>query len=368
MKRLFQSLAFVLSGILLIPIPGFSQDIHFDVVKNPTDGSAGDPSGNVLAMTQDKQGYVWFGTSNGLFRYDGFQYSTYRNQPLNPNSISSNYIECLTTDKEGYIWIGHFLLNGGLDRLDPATGVATHFRHNPNDKYSLGSDSVTAIIQGKDGAIWVGTNVGLDRLDTKTNQFFHYQYHADDPGSLSFNQVRTIYEDKEGTIWVGTGNPFIQENPKFEGGLNKLNKKTGKFTRYLHSEKDPHSLIDNRVCAIFEDSKKNFWVGTAGEGLHKMNRATGTFERLFYDSSHPDKLSRPPVQKALGFVTDVITFITEDIKHRLWIGTIQGGIHVYDPATQKTAYYGTGKNSKEKLNDNNFWKAYTTTDLSLIHI
>ena len=159
MKRLFQCLAFALSGILLIPFHGFSQDIHFDVVKNPTDGSIGDPSGNVLAMTQDKQGYLWFGTTNGLFRYDGFQYTTYRNQPLNPNSISSNYIECLTKDKEGYIWIGHFLLNGGLDRLDPITGITTHFRHNPNDKSSLASDSVTAIIQGKDGAIWVGTNI-----------------------------------------------------------------------------------------------------------------------------------------------------------------------------------------------------------------
>ena len=173
------------------------------------------------------------------------------------------------------------------------------FAINENDASSLANDSVSVILQGTDGTIWVGTNGGLDRFDRKTNKFFHYTYNVNDSTSLSCNQVRALYEDKQGTIWVGTGNPYVwPENPKVsKGGLNKLNKKTGKFTRYLHNEKDPHSLIDNRVRAIFEDSHGNFWVGSAGDGLHKMDRTKGTFERLLYDPSHPDKLSRPPVQK-----------------------------------------------------------------------
>ena len=147
------------------------------------------------------------------------------------------------------------------------------------------------------------------------------------------------------------------------GGLNKLNKKTGKFTRYLHDEKDPHSLIDNRVRAIFEDSRGNFWVGTAGDGLHTMDRTKGTFERHLYDPSHPDKLSRPPVKNTSSYGgVDHITFITEDNKGRIWIGTFEGGINVYDPSTQKVSYYGADKNSKEKLGDNYFWTAYKTRD------
>ncbi len=96
---------------------------------------------------------------------------------------------------------------------------------------------------------------------------------------------------------------------QMNGGLNKLNKKTGKFTRYLHDEKDPHSLIDNRVRAIFEDSRGNFWVGTAGDGLHTMDRAKGTFERHLYDPSHPDKLSRPPVKNIISNALLIISLL-----------------------------------------------------------
>ena len=204
--------------------------------------------------------------------------------------------------------------------------------------------------------------LGLDRYDGKTNKFYHYKYNVNDPTSISSNQVRVIYEDKEGTIWVGCGNPFVSENPSHEGGLNKLDVKTGKFTRYLHKDNDPNSLMDDRVRAVYEDSHGNFWVGSAGDGLHKMDRKNGTFERLLYDPSHPEKLSRPPVQRTFDYATDHITFITEDVKGLLWIGTFQGGINVYDPASQKVAYYGTGKNSKEKIQDNNFWTAYKARD------
>src|SRR4030095_14825744 len=165
---------------------------------------------------------------------------------------------------------------------------------------------------------------------------FHYENDPNDPSSLSCNTVRALYEDKQGTLWVGTGSAFYGENPGYEGngGLNKLNKETGKFIRYMHDEKDPHSLIDNRVRAIFEDSRGNFWVGTAGDGLHTMDRSKGTFERHLYDPSHPDKLSRPPIKKIYPDVVDHITFITEDIKGRIWIGTLEGGINVYAPSTQ----------------------------------
>ncbi len=110
----------------------------------------------------------------------------------------------------------------------------------------------------------------LTGLIIKQIAFFHYRNNVNDPSSLSCNKVKAIYEDKQGTIWVGTGTTWAQYNRENEGGLNELNKKTGKFTRYMHNDKDPYSLIDNRVRAIFEDSRSNFWVGTAGDGLHTM--------------------------------------------------------------------------------------------------
>ncbi|HEY6976760.1 MAG TPA: two-component regulator propeller domain-containing protein [Chitinophagaceae bacterium] len=333
----------------------FAQDIHFSKVPRPSEDA-----GSLIAdITQDTQGFLWLATSNGLYKYDGYQYTSYHNEPFNPNSLSNNNIYAVIADKAGYIWIA--TSSSGIDRLNPATGIFTHFRHDRNDPGSLINDGTLTVNQDSEGTIWIGTLGGLDRYDNRTNKFFHYTHKASDPSSLSCNVVMTIYEDKQGTLWVGTGTPF-EGFDSCIGGLNKLNKQTGKFTRYLHDDKDPHSLIDNRVGTIFEDSHGNFWVGTAGDGLHTMNRAKGIFERHLYDAAHPDKLSRPPVKNTYSGAEDYITFITEDGKGRIWIGTFEGGINVYDPFTQKTYYYGAGTNSKEKLENNDFWATYKTGD------
>ncbi len=93
-----------------------------------------------------------------------------------------------------------------------------------------------------------------------------------------------------------------------------------------------------------------------------MNRSTGEFERHLYDSLHPEKLSRPPLKHDISYVVDHITFIIEDFKNRIWIGTLQGGINIYDPATQKISYYGANNGAVEKLTDDKCWTAYTTRD------
>jgi ligand-binding sensor domain-containing protein/signal transduction histidine kinase len=344
--------------LLFLPLTGLGQDIHFDLVHRPQDQLGA----TVIALVQDQRGFLWIGTTNGLFKYDGSQYTAYHNQASNLNSLSDDVIECVAADQQGYIWIGCLQNTSGLDRLDPTTGIFSHFRHNENDAYSISSDTVYAILQDHEGTIWVGTGNGLDRYDSKTNRFYHYQHKENDPSSLSFNQVRAIYEDKEGVLWVGAGSAWPEENIRKEGGLNKLDKRTGKFKTWLHNDKDPNSLTDNRIRAIFEDSHGNFWVGSAGDGLHKMDRKTGRLERLLYNPSHPDGLSRPPVQGNYSGGEDHITFITEDIQGRLWIGTHTGGINVYDPATKKSSWYGLGKNSREKLQENNFWAACRTRD------
>lgn len=131
----------------------------------------------------------------------------------------------------------------------------------------------------------------------------------------------------------------------------------------MHEPANPQSLVDNQITAIFEDSRGTFWVGTAGDGLHTMNRDKGLFERHSYDAANPEKLSRPPVHNVnTASVTDYITFISEDQNGNIWIGTLNGGINVYDYATKEVAYYGSENNSKEKINDNRFGAAYRTRE------
>jgi signal transduction histidine kinase/ligand-binding sensor domain-containing protein len=337
---------------------GLAQDVHFTVIPPPNN----EPLYQITGMAQDPQGFIWIGCQNGLRKYDGHQYTSYYNDPLNPNSLADSWVESIFADKDGIIWIG--TEGSGLDRFDPATGSFIHYRHKKNDLNSIANDHVTAIIKDDDGALWLGTDRGLDKFEPKTGRFFHHIYNSNDPGSISNNTVRVLYQDKMGTIWVGCGSIFPNETPKGAGGLNKLDKKTGRFTRYLHDDKDPNSLIDNRVRAIFEDSRGTFWVGTPGDGLHTMDRKKGTFEHHAYNPAHPDKLSRPPLKRIMPRLEDEITFITEDITGKIWIGTFQNGINVFDPKTQKVVHYSADKN-KTGLATDALWYAYKTRDGSI---
>ncbi len=317
---------FILQFLLCKICTAQNQQLTFNLVPPPIGLHPG-----TFAGVQDRQGYMWIGTYQApLRRYDGYHYSFYSNDPLDSNSLAENWVEALCAGRNGVIWVG--TASHGLDRLDPATGIFTHFRYNPKNKNSLSNNSVGAILEDREGMLWIGTQRGLNRFDPNTGTFQHYYYNPNDPYSLSCNQVMKIYEDMHGTIWVGTGSVWLGEGGATdEGGLNRFDKKTGKFIRYVNDPNNPHSLINNKVKAIFEDSRGTFWVGTAGDGLHTMDRAKGTFQRHLYDPAHSEKLSRPPQKKIRPFADDHITFIIEDAAGAIWIGTFGNGLNRYDP-------------------------------------
>ena len=205
--------------------------------------------------------------------------------------------------------------------------------------------------------MWVGTHGGLHRFHPKNGTFTRYQHNPQDSTSLSHDQVRALYQDRQGTLWVGTGSPWDSEPG--EGGLNRFNPETGAFTRYLHNPKDPGTLIDNKVRAIYEDSWGTFWVGTLGDGLHTMDREKGTFIRHQYDPNQPDKLSRTPIR---GKNQDGVSFIREDATGAIWVGTIGGGISRYDPATEKVVHYVSGTTSTCGLKDNDVWQVLNSKE------
>ncbi len=314
----------------------------------------------VTAMTQDPEGYMWFGTKRtGLYRYDGYDIVPYKNQVSNTNSLSYDAVESLYADKDGIIWIGTF--GKGLDRFDPATGRFTHFRSSPADAGSLANDTVICITEDSRHNLWLGTYGGVSRLDKKTGKIISYKHNENDNTSLSCNQVRAVYQDREGTIWIGTGSGFYENDSCSRAGLNRLDSRTGKFTHYFHDKNDPTTLTDNRVRAIYEDRKGVFYVGTAGDGLHIMDRNTGKFTRLLYDPKHPERLSRPPLRHNLGIADDHITFINEDATGALWIGSFNG-VNRYDPVTKKVQYFPSLSDSSSPTPDNVAWMTFTSND------
>jgi ligand-binding sensor domain-containing protein len=315
---------------------------------------------NIVGMCQDNKGFIWLADNfNGLLRYDGSELISYKSNPRNSNSLISDNLECLYAGSKGNIWIG--TAQNGLDRLDPETKTFTHFQHNSADTASLRSNKVGALLEDHGGTLWVGTNKGVDTLNRLTGKFTHIEGNSEDGLSLSDEQVRVLYEDRSGTVWIGCGNPFDTNEPLLHG-LYRFDKADGKITRYRHQEKDSTTLIDNRVRAIFEDSRGVFWIGTAGDGLHIMDREKGTFHRCLYDPKNSQKISRPPVNIHALYAADHITFINEDMLGCIWIGTYAGGINRCNPATKTIEYFGTSANGSHKINKNDFWSVLKTKD------
>jgi signal transduction histidine kinase/ligand-binding sensor domain-containing protein len=319
----------------------FAQQSKFSKIPYP-------PEGNIWTGTQDLNGYMWF-TGEGVHRFDGYSYKSYFHDPGNPSSLTAGRTDFILADREGYIWIGS--IRNGLDRLDPQTGIFTHYRHNPGEVNTISSDTLSALMIDTQGRIWIGTEYsGLNRLDPKTGKITRFKHDPRDSGSLSMDQIMTIYEDRQGTIWVGTGYFWPQaELTAIKGGLNRFNPAEENFTRYLHDPGDTTSLLDNRVRAIYEDSKGRFWVGSAGDGLHTMDRKTGRFKRHQYNASDPDGLSRPPIKNTMTWVDDIITFINEDATGTLWIGTLSGGLNSYDPVKRSMTYRATLNDSSSEV-------------------
>jgi signal transduction histidine kinase/ligand-binding sensor domain-containing protein/CheY-like chemotaxis protein len=258
----------------------------------------------VLSIVQDQQGFMWFGTQDGLDRYDGYDFTVYKHDPADPHSLSNNYILALYVDRAGILWIGTW---GGLNYFDAATERFNAYRHDPADPTSLGDDKVQAIFEDAAGVLWVGTeNGGLNRLDRETGRFTRYVNDPNDSHSLSHNYVNVIYEDRAGTLWVGT----------YGGGLEKFDRETGRFTHYRYVQNDPYSLSDNVVMAIYEESNGTFWVGTKNGGLNRMERETGRFTRHRHDPDDPHSLSH-----------DHVSVVLEDQQAVLWVVTYGGGLN-----------------------------------------
>jgi signal transduction histidine kinase/streptogramin lyase len=327
-----------------------TQKISFEEVRNLN----GNSLGKINAMVQDKQGFLWFSDqSNGaIVRYDGYNMTFFNHDPENPNSLGGPYPESMWVTESGIIWIGFY--GQGLDRFDPVSNTFTHYRHDPNNPESLAHDYVWAVLEDHSGNIWVGTENGLDLLDREKDTFKHYRYSEDDPKSLSYNVVRSLYEDRAGTLWVGTGWPFATHIK--EGGLNRFNRESETFTRYLHDPDDPHSLIGNKVRAILEDSYGNFWVGTDGDGLHRMDRETGKFTRHTFDARNPGKLSRSPVGPRDPAAH--ITFLLEDSDRHIWIGTNDNGISRFDPVKGTVAHFDDSADPSNLIETNEGWGTY----------
>ncbi len=277
----------------------------------------------VYSIAQDARGFMWFGTEDGLNRFDGYQFTVYRADANDPASLGNNTVYALERARDGTLWIGTW--GGGLARYLPGSDSFEAYRHDPANPRTLSHDMVFEIFEDSAGDLWVGTlGGGLNRFDPESGEFQRFPHDPDDPGSLSGDRVVSILEDSAGVLWVGTDG----------AGLNRLDRETGRFARYRSSD-EPDSLSSDRVFALLEDRSGQLWVGTHGGGLNRMDRASGRFERFRHDPEDPRSLS-----------SDQVLALHEDRAGRLWLGTgviwtgaFGGGLNRLDPETREFSSY-----------------------------
>ncbi len=297
-----------IKDIVSVTVPRDRRPRHNDIRFDRMSIAEGLSQSTVQCILQDRRGFMWFGTEDGLNQFDGYSFTVFRHDPQDANSLSTNYVRCLLEDQTGALWIGTW--GGGLDRLDPETGQFTHYKHNPVDRHSLGHDNILCLYEDRSGRLWIGTGGGgLDLFDRENDRFIHHEHAPHDERTLSDNAVSAVLEDQWGELWVGTA----------QGGLNRLTPGRGQFTHYRSVSENPHSLSSDRITAIHEDSEGVIWIGTADGGLCRLDRQNDRFIRLQHSSEDPTSLSSNGVQA-----------IYEDRSGVLWIGTSEGGLDRYD--------------------------------------
>ncbi len=254
---------------------------------------------------------MWFGTRDGLNKYDGYQFTVYRNDPKGKNSISNNYVPDIVESANGDLWIATW--GGGLNRFDREKGIFISYKHDAKNERSIAGNFITTIKEDANGNLWIGTEAaGLDMYEKKTKTFIHYKFDSNNTQSISDDFIRTIYRDKENKLWIGT----------MHGGVNIFDARTKTFTRFQHNDKIATSLSFNDIYAIFEDSKQQMWIGTNGGGVDLLNRKNNEFRHYKNDIHNINSLCRNEAH-----------VINEDGDNNIWVGTENGGLSVLNPAT-----------------------------------
>ncbi len=227
----------------------------------------------VYDMLQDRLGFLWFATDDGLNRFDGYEFKVFRNNANDKNSISDNSVWTIIEDRFGKIWMG--TKDGFVNCYDPVLDKFTSWQIKSD--ITKENPITTIYIDSKD-SIWIGTyRSGVYKFNPNTGKTSHWFYNPNDSTSICNNYISSIVEDKNGNIWVGTFN-----------GLNKLDPKTS-MTKFKHYFKNKNCLSDNLIWAMTQSQhdKNKMWIGTAN-GITILNTATNTFTQI--DIPNPDNL------------------------------------------------------------------------------
>ncbi len=311
-------------------------------------------SSSVNCIFQDDKGFIWIGTNDGLNRYDGINFVTFKNDPADTNTLYDNSVLTLKEDHNHNMLIG---TTQGLSMYNREKDQFLNYINNKSSPLRGINCTVRSIAEDSLGNLWLATHIGLIYFDRQNNKIINYTHDPDDPGSISYNETECVFIDSRNDVWAGTQkglNLFQPESFSFrsfagnndqadnvsdafvkyiiedkEGyiwfatygqGLFRMHNtdiESGRFTGYRHVPGNSRSLVADRILSLFSDEKGDLWIGTENHGLDVFDREKEIF--WHYRSNEFDQYC---------FDNKSIQFIYRDNKDNLWIGTFSGGVHI----------------------------------------
>ena len=355
------------NGIDKIDIKNNKNIISFKTGDGKFDISEND----IYVVRYDPKGYIWAGAlKEGLNRIDinTNEVKQYKNDDRDEKSLPGNHVKDILRDSSGNLWVG---TDNGLAKYNEQTENFATYKNKIYDKTSLVNDEVFSIQEDESGLIWVGTYAGISMFDPNTN-IEHYKKDPFDENSISDNPIHGIYEDKDGLLWVGTNSKGVNvinrknynvkhlnktskdypisddnindvvgiDNKIFiatKNGLNEVDKDLKTINIYNTEDR----ICNNNITALFADSKKNVWIGTAN-GISVLNTNTNEIIDI------TDILTNHNIED------QYIKVIYEDSKGNYWVGCfIDGGLVKIDPNKRTIENYRNKKEDKTSISRNN---------------
>ncbi len=330
---------------------------------------------SVRSILRDHRGFMWFGTDDGLNKYDGYRFTPFKRDPEDPGSLSDNYIRALYEDRERVLWVG---TNLGLNAFDRATGAFRRFFAAEGDGPGLADNSIHAIAEDGEGYLWVGTNAGLSRLDPTRARIESFHPVEGDEETIPDDRIRALHVDTDGVLWVGTlagiatrgpGEPTFRRRPEnleadlassdwivrafaedtsrdrlwiaSSKGLFFLDRTSGKIQR------DPRpELARVSVRAIDAGSSGSLWVGEENFGLSQIT-PSGNLGRLVTPGANQ------------------IRSVYEDETGLLWVGTFGDGLNRVDLKDSRFPHYHKNNRFPAKINHDTVRAFYEAPEGSL---
>lgn len=305
--------SFFFAIIFLSTLFSQKESIHF--VQYSAENGLSSPI--VTGIVQDKEGFIWISTADGLNRFDGKNFKVIRNEGVSTNEISQNNIDVLAIDKRGFLWLGE---TNGIDIFNPYSNEVVNYQVRQQTQagiVSLSHNTITAIAQDTNGDMWVGTENGLNKFDYNSGSFKHY-LNSDNETSINNNHIRSLYLSKAGDLWVGTTN-----------GLAKYVPSTDSFIRFgVNGE-----LTYNTVVTIHEDKDGTLFLGVeSGNDRGAIDCLAPSTGEVITRKNNPTAFK--------GLPQDGIIAVQSDHRENLWFGTTTpAGLYRHQQSTKETKRY-----------------------------